>query len=49
MVGRVCLCILVMSALHIPWCLEQPSSSVMELHPCFQYIAKKFVVYRAAW
>ena len=49
MVGRCMLCIMMMCALGMPFILEQPSSSVMEHHPCFQHLAQKFRIYKVTW
>ena len=49
MVGRCMMMIFMLSALGIPWILEQPSSSVMEYHPCFQHLASKFRVFKVSW
>ena len=46
MVARCAISILVLSALGVPWALEQPSSSVLEFHPAMQFIAKKFSVHK---
>lgn len=46
MVSRVCMVLAVMSALKLPWLLEQPSSSVMAWHPCFRWIVRHFRVYQ---
>lgn len=48
MVARCAICMLVLSLLHIPWMLEQPASSVMELHPAVQHIAKVVKVFKVA-
>ena len=47
MVARCCISILVCCALGIPFALEQPASSILELHPAMQFIAKKFAIYKA--
>ena len=47
MVSRCAISILILSALGVPWALEQPSSSVLEFHPAMQFIAKKFSMHKA--
>ena len=49
MVARTCVYLLVLSSLRVPWCIEQPASSLLEAHPLFSYLLKKFTIYRAAW
>ncbi|CAK9041269.1 unnamed protein product [Durusdinium trenchii] len=46
MVSRCAISILILSALGVPWALEQPSSSVLEFHPAMQFIAKKFSMHK---
>ena len=46
MVGRVSLALMVMSSLSLPWILEQPGSSLLELHPAFQQLSKRFQVFK---
>lgn len=46
MVARVCLCLYMLSTLGMPWCLEQPASSVLERHPLFQFLCERFLVYK---
>ena len=48
MVGRCMACLTMMCALGLPFILEQPSTSVMEYHPCFQFLARQFRIYKAA-
>ena len=47
MVARCCGMILMCSLLRIPWMLEQPSSSLLEYHPLFKWIARVTDVFRA--
>ncbi|CAL1147042.1 unnamed protein product [Cladocopium goreaui] len=47
MVGRCMACLTMMCALGLPFILEQPSTSVMEYHPCFQFLARQFRIYKA--
>lgn len=42
------LCIYMMCALGIPFILEQPGSSVMEHHPCFKFVTKKYKIFKVA-
>ena len=49
MVARTCIYLLVLSSLRLPWCIEQPASSLLEAHPLFSFLLKKFTIYRAAW
>lgn len=49
MVTRCCLLAWICSMLDIPWVLEQPGSSLLQWHPAFQKLAKKFDIWRAAW
>ena len=46
MVGRCMACLMMMCALGLPFVLEQLSTSVMEYHPCFQFLAQRFKIYR---
>ena len=46
MVGRVSLALMVMSSLSLPWVLEQPGSSLLELHPAFQRLSKHFQIFK---
>ncbi|CAK9052314.1 unnamed protein product [Durusdinium trenchii] len=46
MVARVCLVLSITCSLHLPFILEQPSSSLMELHPAFRWLSKQFKIYR---
>lgn len=48
MTGRCLLCIYMMCALGTPFCLEQPSSNVMEYHPCFKFLSK-FKIFKVTW
>lgn len=48
MVARVAFILLIMSCMHIPWCLEQPATSLLEMHPAFQHVARTYSVFRAA-
>ena len=47
MVARVCAILMTLSALKIPWILEQPQSSILELSKPFQNLAKHFKVRKA--
>ena len=38
MVARVMILLLICEAKKVWWMLEQPTSSLMELHPCFQQL-----------
>ena len=49
MVGRCMACVMVMCALGMPFILEQPSTSVMEFHPCFQLLARQFKIFKDPW
>lgn len=46
MVARVSLVLMVLSSLELPWILEQPSSSLLELRPAFQRLSKHTRVYK---
>ncbi|CAL1133886.1 unnamed protein product [Cladocopium goreaui] len=46
MVSRCCILALVCCILRIPFILEQPASSLMQFHPDFQYLCRKFEIYR---
>lgn len=46
MVARCCICILVCCIMHSPFILEQPGSSLLEHHPLFQMICKKYCIYK---
>ena len=48
MVSRMCFYLLILSELHLPWFVEQPSLSLMETHPMFEYLCKRFTVYKAS-
>ena len=37
---------LMLATLDIPFILEQPASSLMQYHPHFQYLCKRFDIYR---
>ena len=49
MVSRCCILALVCCILRIPFILEQPASSLMQFHPDFQYLCRKFEIYRAPY
>ena len=49
MVARVCLALLILSSLKIPWVLEQPQSSILELSQPFQNLAKRFKVWKVGF
>ena len=49
MVSRCCVLLMILCLLDIPWILEQPASSVLQYHPDFEYLCKKFSIYRVAW
>ena len=49
MVARVCLILLVLSTLKIPWVLEQPQSSILEYSEPFQNLAKHFKIFKAGF
>ena len=49
MVARVCLILLVLSTLKIPWVLEQPQSSILELSEPFQNLVKHFKVWKVGF
>lgn len=44
--ARVLVLCLLASAKALFWILEQPASSIMYLHPCFQYVMKTVPVHR---
>lgn len=46
MVSRVCLCLYVLTTLGAPWFLEQPASSLLERHPLFQFLCRRFAIYK---
>ncbi|CAK9003148.1 unnamed protein product [Durusdinium trenchii] len=46
MIYRVTAALIMMSTLNIPWFVEQPGSSLMEHHPAFQHLCKRFTVYK---
>ena len=46
MVSRVCLYILILTELCLPWCLEQPTSSLLEAHPLFVFLAQKYKIFK---
>ena len=47
MVSRVVIYLLIMCLLKLCWCLEQPSSSLLEKHPLFAWLCKNFRIYKA--
>lgn len=47
MVARCCICIFICCILKTPFVLEQPGSSLLEWHPLFQVLCKRFCIYRA--
>ena len=47
MVSRCCICIFICCILKVPFILEQPASSVLEAHPEFQLLAKRFKIFKA--
>ena len=49
MVCRCCLCALICCLLKVPWVLEQPGSSLLEWHPYFQLLCKRFKIFRVIW
>lgn len=49
MVSRCVIICLMLATLDIPFILEQPASSLMQYHPHFQYLCKRFDIYRVAW
>ena len=46
MVARVCFYLLILLELRLPWCLEQPVGSLLEKHPMFAYLVRKYDVYK---
>ena len=46
MVARVCFCLYLLSSMGVPWCLEQPASSLLERHPLFQHLCRRFEVFK---
>lgn len=46
MVARVVFNLFIMSLLRLAWVIEQPSSSLLEMHPLFQYLCGKVKVYK---
>ena len=48
MVSRVVIYLLIMCLLKLCWCVEQPSSSLLEKHPLFAWLCKNFRIYKAA-
>ena len=46
MVARVCVYLLILATLDIPFCLEQPASSLLEWHPLFAFLARNFTIYK---
>ncbi|CAK9088946.1 unnamed protein product [Durusdinium trenchii] len=46
MVSRCMILCLMLATLDIPFILEQPASSLMQYHPHFQYLCKRFDIYR---
>ena len=49
MVARCCICVLICCILQSPFVLEQPGSSLLEWHPLFQLICRKYRIYRVVW
>ena len=49
MVSRCCILALVCCIRRIPFLLEQPASSLMQFHPDFQCLCRKFEIYRAPY
>ena len=49
MVARCCLILLILSVLKIPWVLEQPQSSILELSEPFQNLAKHFKIWKVGF
>lgn len=49
MVSRCVILCLICCQLGIAWVLEQPASSLLEHHPDFAYLAKRFNIYRVPW
>ena len=46
MVSRVCMCLYLLSSLGTPWLLEQPASSLLERHPLFQWLCRRFDIFK---
>lgn len=46
MTARVMILVLLAASRGVWWCLEQPSSSIMELHPTFQRMLGLLDVYK---
>jgi len=49
MVARTVIYLYIMSILGLCWCIEQPSSSLLEKHTAFQWLCKQTKVYRVPW
>ena len=49
MVSRMCLYLMILSELHLPWFVEQPSLSLMETHPMFVYFVPSIYSLQGAW
>ena len=52
MVNRLCILLYFLSELGVPWCVEQPQSSLLELAPSYQWLCDRFDVWKArlhAW
>ena len=47
MVDRLCIIFYFLSELAVPWCVEQPQSSLLELAPSFQWLSARFDVWKA--
>ena len=45
--ARVCALLLILSALKVPWMLEQPQSSLFEHLPWFSWLCTRFNVFKA--
>ncbi|CAL1153606.1 unnamed protein product [Cladocopium goreaui] len=46
MVCRCCICLLMCCITNTPFILEQPGSSLLEWHPYFQLLCRRFKIYR---
>lgn len=46
MVARVCFNLFILSLLRLAWVIEQPSSSLLENHPLFEWLCGKIKVYK---
>ncbi|CAJ1376229.1 unnamed protein product [Effrenium voratum] len=47
MVARTCIYLYILSTLGLCWCIEQPASSLLEKHVCFEWLSKQCTVYKA--